>query len=300
MVALPAAAAVRSLTLYQKTARASLVARVRSTSDSARRPRLDVLAVYKGRYASSHLFIVPFREDYANPKPWLRTEVFRKGREYVLFLDPYDPTKEDDAFTSGPPRPQADEPENQLFVVLNANRGVLDIPSEGEEALIGALKRFGEILALREHDPQAEAFRDFLRESNPYLVEAGLAEVARFRLATEEDLEPLLAILASPRAIYRRGAARILGQLGEEARLTGRALREHGEVFDQVANRAFNDRDPGVRAEAARSIGLFGGSGAREILMRIGRQDPDQEVRYQAEVALLEMKGEIRDRDRRR
>src|SRR5882724_2637161 len=81
---------VRPLTLYQKVARAPLVARVRATSDSTRRPTLEVLEIYKGFYPGRFLSVVPYFQDNSNPKPWLHREVFRKGEESVLFLSPYE------------------------------------------------------------------------------------------------------------------------------------------------------------------------------------------------------------------
>ncbi len=281
---------VSPLTLYQKTARAALVARVRATDDSTRRPTLEVLHVFKGDYTRPYLTIVPFRQDYASEKPWLRSEVFREGREYVLFLDPYHEEAKAGDFPVETPEAAPPE-ENSLFVVLNAHLGVLDVPAEGGEALTGALERFASILALREFDLQARAFRALLREPNPYLLEAGLDEVARFRLATEDDLDPLEATLGSVRPSFRRSAAEILGQIGDDARRAGRRLSRQSEIVDRIAARALTDEAAEVRAESARSLGLLGGPEAGALLRRISRQDADQQVRYSAEVALAEIEG---------
>lgn len=292
-------AEVSPLTLHQMAARATLVARVRAIADSTRRPILEVLQVFKGRYGHAFLTIVPFRQDYASEKPWLRPEVFRKGREYVVFLDPHDPESEEDRFpveTEEAPPPQ----EHPLFEVLNAQSGAIEIPAEGGEALTGALERFASIQALREFDLQARAYRALLRESNPHLVEAGLVEVARFDLAVEDDLDALETLLSSPRASFRRASVEILGQLGAAAREAGRRMARLDEILDRVAARALGDESPEVRAESARALGLIGGAQAGPLLRRISIQDADQQVRYRAEVTLAEIEGGLGPRRPRR
>ncbi len=281
---------ISPLTLYQKSARAALVARVRATSDSTRRPVLEVLHVFKGEYKQPHLTIVPFRQDYTSEKAWLRSEVFREGREYVLFMDPYHEEAKGADFPVEAPAAAPPE-ENTLFVVLNAHLGVLDVPAEGGEALTSALERFASILALREFDLQTRAFRALLRETNPYLLEAGLDEVARYRLATEDDLDPLEAALGSTRSSFRRSAAEILGQIGDDARRAGRKIARQREIIDRVAARALTDEAAEVRSESARTLGRLGGAEAGPLLRRISRQDADQQVRYSAEVALAEIEG---------
>ena len=284
-------AEVRPLTLYQKTARAELVIRCRAQSDSTRRPPMEVLEVFKGVYPGKILNIVPFEQDYANPKPWLKREVFREGQEYVLFLDSYDPD-EDAAFQPERPPSQAhDEKAEHLFVLLNADQGMSAVPPEGAGALIDAVKRFVAILALGQHDLQAEALRGLLREKNPYLIEAGLEQVARFDLAVEEDVLPLLAILKSPRDSFRAGAVRLLGALGRAAREAGREMRARDEIFTTATDRAYNDAAAVVRREAVHAVAAIGGEGALAVIRAVAERDPDQDVRYAALVALAEIGG---------
>ena len=123
---------VKPLTFYQKTARASLVVRARAVEGSTRRPPLQVLEVYKGAYRGGILYIVPFAQDYANPKPWLQRESFTKGDEYLLFLTSHEGDS-DKAFpeTQGEEAREDHAPES-LFVCLNANQGVIPIPPEGD------------------------------------------------------------------------------------------------------------------------------------------------------------------------
>jgi hypothetical protein len=290
---------VRPLTLYQMTARAALVVHARALSDSTRRPPMQILEVFKGRYPRDRLLIVPFEQNFANPKPWLRREVFRKGVEYFLFLNSYDPDSDDDAF------PLEDSPEDKAevtnrYVVLNAHRGVVAIPPEGGAAITAALKRFVKILSLRQYDLQAEALRALLRERNPFLVEAGLSEVERFRLGTDEEIEALLELIASPRDGFREGAVRLIGQIARRARSEERDLRRREEIFNRVAALAQGDSSSTARLEAVRTLGSIGGADAESLLRAVGRQDASQEVRYQAQIMLLEMSGGLKPPGNRR
>jgi len=279
---------VRPLTLYQKVARAPLVARVRATSDSTRRPTLEVLEIYKGFYPGRFLSVVPYFQDNSNPKPWLHREVFRKGEESVLFLSPYE-RDADLAFEEPPAAPGEESDDGRLFSILNADQGKLTIPTEGAEALTQTIHRIVEILALRQSDLQSEALRGLLRERNPILVEAGLEQVSLYDLGKEEDSPALLALLASPRDDFRESAVRIIGQIASAARAGKQDLRDRTEWFTRVVERVRDDAAPSVRREAVRTLASIGGEGAAAILDRVRAGDADQRVRYEAGVALLRM-----------
>src|SRR5262249_45394165 len=86
----PARAEVEELTLDPRTARAALVVRARALTDNTRRPQLLVLETVKGSYPErTPITIVPHFEDHTRPTPWLKREVFHKGEESLLFLEPY-------------------------------------------------------------------------------------------------------------------------------------------------------------------------------------------------------------------
>jgi len=288
---------VRPLTLYQKVARATLVVKVRAQSDSTRRPIMDVLEIYKGFYPASTLTIVPFAQDYANPKPWLRREVFRKGEESILFLKPFD-KDEDTAFndpdesSSGPGPQNSDEDASaeSLFVLLNADQGKFAVPVEGAEAVTGAIRRIAGILAMGQSDVQSDALRGLLQDKNPYLIEAGLDEVSRYDLARQEDVPHLLDILASPRDEFRRDALHILGQIAAAARAARGELRERRDILARVVDRALKDLSAPVRTEAVRTLERMRGDGVVAILDAVRSGDSDQNVRYAAGVALISIR----------
>jgi hypothetical protein len=276
-----ATAGVENLTLYQKTARAALVVRARAISDSTRRPEMEVLEVYKGSYPAHSLTIAPHFEDYGSPTPWLRREVFRKGVESVLFLSPYQDEfgRDEGAGT---------------FALLNADQGKLDVPAEGGDALIAAVRKFVGILSLEQSDRQSAALRGLLGDKNPFLVEAALSECRKFRLGQAEDTDALFSLLGSRRAEFRAGALTILGQmLTDQRTLGGPEIPSRQAIFERVAARARMDEDEGVRKESVAVLGAFADSAALALIESIGRSDASQSVRYQAQVTAFRLREKL-------
>ncbi len=274
----PAIADFESLTLYQMTARAHLVVRAKALSSSTRRPEVEVLDVLKGSYHGRTLRIAPYESDYTRPTPWLQREVFSTGEESILFLDPY---VDEFGRDEGP----------HTFSVLKAASGKVQVPSEGASALLDAIRRFTEIQKTGQMDLQAVALRAMLGAKNPYLVEAGLVECRRFRLAQADDAGALLELLSSPRPDFRSGSLELLRQLvsstlsgdaGPAATLPPTAL---SETFDRVAATSRFDAEPGVRTAAVSVVAAFSSDSALTLLDSIATADASQSVRYAAEVA---------------
>lgn len=270
----PAFPDAEQLTLYQKTARAALVVRARSLTSATRRPQVTVLEVLKGSYDADTLTIVPTWVNNTRPIPGVEREVFRVGEESILFLVHY-------VDEYGRPGGAG------VFSVLTTASGKIEVPIEGADALVTAVRRFRGILDLPDHDAQMEQMRKMLREPNPFLIEAALTECLRFRAITEEDTEALLPLLVNPRPGFRSGALDLLAMLVREAREAGpvAGILSDREVFDRVGSTALNDTDPSVRSRAIVALETFGTPTALSLIDTIGAQDASQSVRYQAQVA---------------
>lgn len=283
--ALPTRADVRPLTLYEKTARAPLIVRARALSDATRRPRVEVVEVLKGIYRRPTLTLVPHFEDHSSPTPWLQREIFRKGEESLFFLKPY---VDEFGRSEGP----------EAFSVLNADQGKLELPAEGSDALVGAIARFVAILALGRHDEQAEALRGLLRQRNPLLVEAGLAECRKFRLAQPDDAQVLVDLFDHPRPGFREGAVVLAGQLVADLKAgliaQSKPERVFALLFDEVAATARYDEAESVRREAVHSLESFADGAALALLEGIGTADTSQAVRYAAQVAAYRLRDRLR------
>ncbi len=274
----PARAEVQTLSLYQKTARSLLVVRARSVSDSTRRPSLQVLEVIKGSYSAPSVTIVPHFEDHTKPTPWLRREVFRKGEESILFLTPYVDEFGRDA---GP----------EAFAVLHAADGKMEIPPEGSDALLAAVRRFVAILARKDLESQERDLRGLLGEPNPLMIEAGLAECTRLRLAIAEDIPALLALLSQRRPELRAGAVALMAQVISDSRAAGRDLPDRPMVHQRISALARLDGDEAVRLSSVAGLAALGDQTAISLLEQVGREDPSQSVRYAAQVAAWRLRG---------
>ncbi|HEY3175712.1 MAG TPA: hypothetical protein VGK94_08120 [Candidatus Polarisedimenticolia bacterium] len=282
LVALPGIAEVEPLTLFQKAARAPLVLRARSLSDSTRRPQVEVLHIFKGSCPARVINIVPHFEDNGSPTPWLKREVFLRGEESMLFLTPY---VRDDGKEEGP----------DIFSVLGADQGKLSIPAEGAGALEDALTRFVSILSLGQHDRQGTALRALLREKNPYLIEAGLEECGKFRLGLKEDIESILHLTGDRRPDFRAGALTLLAQIVEDSNASSVPTSSldataAASLMDHVAAAALLDAEESVRRRAVGVLEAIGGQAALALLETIGKADPSQSVRYEAQVAAYRMR----------
>jgi len=282
----PAIADIQPLTLYQKTARATLVVKARALSDSTRRPELEVLEVIKGSYTDRTLVVAPHVEDYGSPTPWLKREVFSRGAESILFLDPY---VDDFGRDEGP----------RTFAVLNAASGKVDVPSEGEGALLDAVRRFAAIQRMGQFDDQSAALRGMLDARNPYLLEAALDECRRFHIVQPADADALLGLLGNPRPDFRAGALTLLRQLvagsAPDAIATGPTLQPAAlsEIFERVAAAGRFDADAHVREAAISVLEAFSSAPALLILEKIGSSDATQSVRYAAEVAAYRLREKL-------
>ena len=248
--------------------------RARALTSTTRRPQVTVLEVLKGSYDADTLTIVPTWVDNTRPIPGVEREVFRAGEESILFLVHY----VDEYGRPGGPG---------VFSVLTTASGKIEVPIEGADALVTAVRRFRGILDLTDSDGQMQQMRKLLREPNPFLIEAALTELLRFRAITEEDAETLLLLLVHPRPGFRSGALDLIAMLVHEARETGPAagILSDREVFDRVGSAALNDTEPSVRSRAIVTLESFGTPSALTLIDTIGAQDSSQSVRYQAQVA---------------
>lgn len=276
-----ASAAVEPLTLYQKIARAPLVVRARALSDATRRPRVEVTEVFKGSPPSRILTVAPHLEDQASPTPWLKREVFHKGEESILFLTPY---LDEFGRDEGP----------DTFALLNADQGKLEVPSEGADALVEALRRIVAVNSLSQHDLQAEALRGMLGDRNPYLVEAALTECAKFRLAESGDIGRLMVLIENRRDSFRAGSLALVAQVLTDASASGRdAVEGRAAVFEKIAATARLDSSELVRTRAVDAIEAFADRPALSLLENIGVKDASQSVRYAAQVGAYRLREKL-------
>lgn len=261
--------------LYERIAAGSLVVHGRFVL-GGRRASVDVLEVLKGTYAAPRLQ-VSYRSENINRSPGSPKISFQNGDDSILVLEP---EKDDLDRLKGPDR----------FMIAGGPLGKIDLSAEGAPALLDAARRIAAIQKLRDQKEIWDAERALIQDSNPHVVSVGFAQVLKFRLGNESLVTPLIAHLGGPRPEFRQAALRVLGQIFEKQRRTGQALPSAEVLAQEALMRATGDESPETRAEAVRALRELRRRDLVDPLRRLAASDPSQIVRYEAELALQDLK----------
>jgi hypothetical protein len=175
-----------------------------------------------------------------------------------------------------------------VYRLVRGVRGTRELPKEGAEAELLALKRFIQIQERRNEAATWELLAAMLEESNQVMLEAALGQHLKFRRGNRSQLVSLRPLLDYPAPAIREGASRLIGQI--VARYGGEELPEEAELRGELVARARRDESVEVRIAATVALGFFEGEGVLEILQEIAAEDPEQEVRYEAETLLLSLR----------
>lgn len=272
---LPAHAELIQLSLYDKPAQSELVVRGRVRRGDLRLADVAVEEVLKGNYDRSELSVV-FRLDNFTRKLWEDKVVFRSDEPVLLFLKPFE-------------KESGGQPHAERFTLVRGTQGKVELPAEGAEAILEAVRRFIRVQAQTDIAQTGQDLRAFLSARNPLVVEAGLQQVHRLRLAEPRTVRALLPLTEHPVPDFRRGALRILAQVFEDQNRAGEVLAEEDHMVALVLSRAREDEDVEVRAEAVRTLEARGKRDVLAALEKIAREDPTQQVRFQAELAAYEL-----------
>lgn len=279
---LPARGAISSLDLWEKTFRSELVVRATVLDGDDRLARMRVDEVLKGDYSGDELKIV-FRAANWSRKTWEGKIVFETGQHLVLFLDRH---RKNGVLQA------ADQ-----FELFRGSNGREEVPAEGEDAYLQAIKRFVAIQAVDSQLARWEASRALLSDTNPFLVEAGFEQVLKFRLADASLVPVLLGHLDSETVAFRQKAIRCFAQVFESTSLQAGDLPTEDHVRDLLLHKAMKDPSAEVRVESIKALGAWPDHDLAASFRAIADQDPSQAVRYQAERALYELEsGSAHDR----
>lgn len=263
------------LTLYEKPAASDLVVRGRVRRGDLRLAEVEIDEVLKGVYDRPSLLIV-FRLDNFTRKAWEEKVVFRNGAPVLLFLNPFE-------------KESGERPHPDRFTLVRGVQGKVDLPPEGALAILEAVRRFIRVQAQTDIAQTSQDLRSFLSDLNPLVAEAGLRQVHRLRLATPMSAQALLPLLSHPVPDFRSGALRVLAQVFEDRPRWEEALANEDHAVALVLTRAREDEDVTVRAEAVRTLEARGKRDVLAALERIAREDPTQQVRFQAELAAYQL-----------
>jgi hypothetical protein len=98
----------------------------------------------------------------------------------------------------------------------------------------------------------------------------------------------VIPLLDHPGPVYRAQASRLIGQVLEFHR--GEEIPDGPAVRAELIARARRDESPGVREAATRALAGFPSADVVDVLEEISADDPDQEVRYAAQLLLIELR----------
>ena len=194
-----------------------------------------------------------------------------KGRAYLLLLQPSRRGKKE-------PYP--------VFDLVRGVRGAKPLPVEGSAATIAAVAR---LAAVQERNNDAflwATLPGFLEDDNPVLVDAALDLYVKFHRETAALIPVVSPLLEHPRPDVRRRAVLVVGRVLERADSAN--VPERPDVIAELSGRARRDDDVTVRRVATAALASLPDAGVDETLRVIARDDPDQNVRFEAEKALFE------------
>jgi hypothetical protein len=229
--------------------------------------------VVKGEVAAESVVLVDLKKANRDRPVGVKGLELVKGRSYLLLLQPA-------------ARPSREA--SPVYDLVRGMSGARELPQEAPGATIDAALRLSE-LQQRKNDALVWAtVPEFLEDPNPVLVDAALDLVIKFRRESIALLPVLEPLLESPRPDVRQRAVLLVGRVLR--REGADELPERSMIVAEVTGRARRDDDVEVRRTATIAIAALKDPGIDETLRTISRDDPDQNVRFEAEKALFERK----------
>jgi hypothetical protein len=259
------------LGLYEWMATSPTVIAADILADDGRFVRAVVTTPIKGSIADSATTLVDLRQANRDREPGTAALDLVKGKAYVLLLTPS---------TRGKNEPYP------VFDLVRGVRGARLLPPEGGAATVAALVRLAAVQARNDDNVLWASLPEFLEDDNPVLVDAALEMYVKFRRESVSLLPRLTPLLEHPRPDVRRRAALVIGRILVRSGSTD--VPERAEIVAELTGRARRDDDVSVRRSATNALGPLKDPGIEETLRAIARDDPDQDVRFDAEKALFE------------
>ncbi|MCZ6747055.1 MAG: HEAT repeat domain-containing protein [Acidobacteria bacterium] len=275
---LPGMPAAAPGSLYERLAYADLVVHVRTLDGTLRLAECQVKEVLKGSYEGDKLFVA-FRSDNTQRENFRDRIVFMDEQESILLLTPV-------LDSLGHPRAP------NRFRLVGKLAGKIDLPQEGAQATIDAVRRLSAIQNLTDIHQIWAAYRLLILETNPILVETGFSQILKFRLGNPEMVPTLLDFLDSRDDRFRRDALQVQTQIFRKSRRDQAPLGNEDHVVARLLTVAMEDPAPAVRVAAVQALNAYGRPDVLAALQQVARDDPSQFVRYEATVSVYRLRRE--------
>ncbi|HZN56098.1 MAG TPA: HEAT repeat domain-containing protein [Candidatus Polarisedimenticolaceae bacterium] len=259
------------LGLYEWMAVAPIVVAASVVSDDAKYIQAVTQTPVKGGVKPSEVVLVDLRTANRDRELGTRSLDLERGRAYLLLLKPSSRGKNE---------------AHPVFDLVRGTRGAKPLPPEGAEATIAAAVQLADLQERKDDELLWAKLADFIEDTNPVLVDAALDLFVKFHRESAEMIPVVEPLLDHPSTEFRRRAVLLIGRI--LARPSGEAIPERAMIVAELTGRARRDGDVAVRREATVALAALGDGGVDETLRTISRDDPDQNVRFEAEKALFE------------
>jgi hypothetical protein len=259
------------LGLYEWMGPAPIVVAADVVADDGKFVQASVATPIKGGVAAGSQLLVDLKgtnRDREEGTPALKLD---KGHAYLVLLKPSGRGKNE-------PYP--------VFDLVRGIRGARALPPEGREAAVDAAARLGGIQERKSDELLWAALPALLEDANPQIVDASLELYVKFSRETVAEIPRLLPLLESPRPTVREQAVLLLGRI--LARAKPADVPDRPLIVGEITGRARRDEETPVRRAATAALAALADDGIDETLRTVSRDDPDQDVRFEAEKALYE------------
>lgn len=282
LLACAPASRAAEINLFDWAARGSLVVAGTSLGENGKYVEFKAERALRGELEPEAVLLVDLRTANRERDRWIDKQALRldAGSRHVLLLEAAFIRTKDQAI---------------IYRLVRGVRGAKPLPREGEAALLAALERF---IAIQDLDSDNRRWRELaamLEETDPQFVETALDEFLRYRRGSPDLVPAVLPILDHPGPALREKAAKLAGQIVR--RNDAVEIPEEQALRAELIARARRDESVPVRVAATDALRGFEGPEIIDVLEEISADDPDQNVRYAAELILLDLGAGSRSRD---
>ena len=255
--------------LFEWTGVAPIVVAGTSLGEDGHHFDFRVTAVLRGEIAPGDELRIDVREANRQRDRMLHPKALRldEGVDYVLLLE----------------KPGAE----RKYALARGVYGARELPLEGREAYLEALRAFVEIQDVPSEELKWKRLTELLDATNPLVIGTTLEEFLKFRRGDPALLLTLLPLLDHPQPPLRGDAARLIGQIVDRHRDQGAEIDDETVRAELIA-RATRDESVPVRVAATEALAAFPPELVDSVLVDIAESDPEQQVRYAAQLVRLE------------
>ncbi len=263
--------ALPALNLHEWSAVAPIVIAGDVIGDAGKFVEIRISETIRGELSSGEVIRVDVRRSNRDRNREVDVAPLRLdiGSSYLMLLTPQ--------------RPRRDGTVN--YGLVRGVRGARELPNEGAEAVLTALRRFVEIQDEVDDRVVWQEMERLLEDTNPIVLEVTLSQFLKFRRGDDEVLLSVRPLLSHPSEIARERAARLIAQILEDESV---ALEERKAMQGELAARARRDHSIAVRIAATVALDRLDSESAKTVIREIAETDPSQSVRYTAEKLMLE------------